>query len=480
MDNQEFRKYAHQVADWMADYIENVEELPVKSLVKPGEIFGQIPASPPKKSESMETIIDDVNRIILPGITQWQSPNFFAYFPANSSYPSVLAEMMTATMGAQCMVWETSPAAAELEEKVMCWLKEMTGIPAEFEGVIQDSASTSTLVAILSAREKYSSFAINEKGIQSANFRIYCSSEAHSSVEKAVKISGIGSENLRKIAIDEALALNPLKLEEIIKQDIKAGLIPICVVAAVGATGTCAMDPVKEISAICRKYNIWLHIDAAYAGSAMVLPEHRYLIEGIENADSYVFNPHKWLFTNFDCSAYFVRDKETLIKTFEILPEYLKTRPDSIVNNYRDWGVQLGRRFRALKLWFVIREMGTEEIKTKISNHILWANELALQIKQSKEFRLFEPQHLALICFSFCPDGMNEIPKINALNLNFLHHLNSSGKLYLSHTKIRGQVYLRMQIGQTSVSREHVQKAWSFIQTESVKYMESYGTLEPK
>jgi aromatic-L-amino-acid decarboxylase len=471
MDNKEFRRHAHQLADWMADFLETIEERPVKSLVKPGEIFKQLKDSPPLKSENMESIIDDVNRIILPGITNWQSPNFFAYFPANSSYPSVLAEMMTATMGAQCMVWETSPAAAELEEMVMNWLKKMTGIPDSFEGVIQDSASTSTLVAILSAREKKSSFSINDKGFGVQKHSIYCSSEAHSSVEKAVKISGIGRENLRKIEVDAALGMKAAALEESIQHDIRNGFIPTCVVAAVGTTGTVAMDPVKAIAEICQKYDIWLHIDAAYAGTAMVLPEYRYLIDGIESADSYVFNPHKWMFTNFDCSAYFVKDKETLIKTFEILPEYLKTRPDAEVNNYRDWGIQLGRRFRALKLWFVIREMGVDGIKKKISDHILWAGELADQIKKTKGFLLYEPQNLALVCFSISPEKETGKDEMNTLNLNFLHHLNSSGKVYLSHTKVNGKVFLRMQIGQTTVTRDHVQKAWDFIRNESVKYL---------
>jgi aromatic-L-amino-acid decarboxylase len=474
MNSQEFRKYVHQVADWMADFLQNIEERPVKSLVSPGEIFHQLPDSPPSKSESMESILDDVNRIIMPGITNWQSPDFFAYFPANSSYPSVLAEMMTATMGAQCMIWETCPAAAELEEKVMNWLKDMTGIPDGFEGVIQDSASTSTLVAIVSARENKSGFTVNDKGFEKSTYRVYCSSEAHSSVEKAVKIAGIGCENLRKIEVDNQLAMNPMRLEEAILCDIRDGLVPTCVVAAVGTTGTCAIDPVKTIALICRKYNIWLHIDAAYAGSAMVLPEYRHLLSGIEEADSYVFNPHKWMFTNFDCSAYFVRDKEALIKTFEILPEYLKTRPDSLVNNYRDWGIQLGRRFRALKLWFVIREMGVEGIQKIISDHIRWAHELASQIKQTLGFQLLEPQNLALVCFNIFPGGVTELEEINRANLEFLHRLNSSGKLYLSHTKVNGKVFLRMQIGQTSVTREHVQKAWEFIKIEA----NNYGTVD--
>jgi len=471
MDNKEFRKQAHRVADWMADYLEDIDAKHVKSPVKPGEIYNQLPASPPPKSESMETILGDVDRIILPGITNWQSPNFFAYFPANSSYPSVLAEMMTATLGAQCMVWETSPAAAELEEMVMNWLKEMTGLPKNFHGVIQDSASSSTLAAILTAREQKSGFLINDKGFEKNTFRVYCSSEAHSSVEKAVKISGIGRQNLRKIEVNDDLSLNPLKLEEAIKLDIRDGLVPVCVIAAIGTTGTAAIDPLKQIADICQKYKIWLHVDAAYAGSAMIIPELRYMLDGISKADSYVFNPHKWMFTNFDCSAYFVKDKECLIRTFEILPEYLKTRADSEVNNYRDWGVQLGRRFRALKLWFVIREMGVEGIREKIAAHIQWAAELAGEIRNTKGFILYEPQNFALVCFAISKPGSSDKESENKMNLDFLHHLNSSGKLYLSHTKVRGKVFLRMQIGQTSVTREHVQKAWHFIQSESVKYL---------
>jgi aromatic-L-amino-acid decarboxylase len=286
-----------------------------------------------------------------------------------------------------------------------------------------------------------------------------------------VKIAGIGKDNLRKIEVDNQQSMNPDKLEDAILLDIQSGLVPTCVVAAVGTTGTCAMDPVKRIASICRKYDIWLHIDAAYAGSAMVLPEYRHFLSGIEEADSYVFNPHKWMFTNFDCSAYFVKDKEILIKTFEILPEYLKTRPDSQVNNYRDWGIQLGRRFRALKLWFVIREMGVEGIREKISNHILWAGELASLIKQTAGFKLYEPQNLALVCFSIIPGGVTESGEINRLNLDFLHHLNSSGKIYLSHTKVNGNVLLRMQIGQTSVTREHVMRAWDFIRTGANNFL---------
>ncbi len=467
MNSQDFRKYAHQMADWMADYLEGIEERPVKSLVSPGDIYRRIPDHPPVSSESVESVIEDVNRIILPGITHWQSPNFFAYFPANSSYPSVLAEMMTSVIGAQCMVWETSPAAAELEEKVMNWLKEMTGLPSSFQGVIQDSASTSTLVAVLTAREKAGNFSVNEKGFGNDRFTVYCSREAHSSVDKAVRIAGIGKNNLRKVGVRDDLSMDAAELERLISEDIGKGFKPVCVVAAVGTTGTAAVDPVREISDVCRKYGIWLHIDAAYAGTALVLERYRTLIRGIEDADSFVFNPHKWMFTNFDCSAYFVKDRESLIRTFEILPEYLKTRPDSQVNNYRDWGIQLGRRFRALKLWFVIREMGTEGIKQKVASHIEWAGELASLIEKEEGFILLRPQNFALVCFTLVPKGNPAEDEVNRINMDFLHRLNTSGKLYLSHTKVKGRVFLRMQIGQTSVSREHIEKAWMFIRSEA-------------
>jgi len=467
MDIKEFRTYAHKLADWMADYLENIGSLPVKSLVSPGQIYSQIPDSPPLNGEPMDVIMKDLDEIILPGISHWQSPNFFAYFPANSSYPSVLAEMIISAIGAQGMVWETSPSATELEEKVMNWLKEMIGIPPAFQGVIQDTGSTSVLVSLVTAREKQSSFRINDNGFSQNNMRLYCSTEAHSSVEKAAKIAGFGRKNLIKIQVDDNLSMIPSKLEEAILHDLQNGFIPTCVVTALGSTGTCAFDPLKQIAGICQRYSIWNHVDAAYAGSALVLPEYHHLIDGIENVDSFTFNPHKWMFTNFDCSAYFIKDKEALIRTFEILPEYLKTKADHVVNNYRDWGIQLGRRFRALKLWFVIREMGVREMQERISNHINWSRELAWEIKNTPGFQLHEPQNLALVCFRLNPEKKMNVEEINQLNQKFLQHLNNSGKLYLSHTKVRGNIILRMSIGQTYVTKAHVKNAWKFICEES-------------
>ncbi|MHC1778411.1 MAG: aspartate aminotransferase family protein [Lentimicrobium sp.] len=460
----DFRAEAHKVADRIADYFEQVEYYPVKSQVRPGEIFGQLPLLPPESATGMDDIMADFEKIIMPGITHWQHPNFYAFFPANSSYPSVLAEMLTAALGQQGMIWETSPAAAELEERVMEWLKEMCGLPENWTGVIQDTASASTLAALLTAREKATDFRINEDGFHEKNkLRIYCSSETHSSIEKAVKIAGLGRKNLVKIAVDRDFALIPEALSEAIERDIAAGLIPVCVVATIGTTGSTAVDPIRGIGEICRKHNIWFHIDAAFAGTAMVLPEMRHFAEGLELADSYVFNPHKWMFTNFDCSAYFVRDPEMLIRTFEILPEYLKTKTRGQVNDYRDWGVALGRRFRALKLWFVIRSFGVEEIRNKVRKHIELAHWVAEEIEKSSDFELLAPVLFSLVCFRYRPAGIDGPDELNVINERLLNKLNGSGLVYLTHTKLNGKYSLRMVIAQTNTEALHVEKAWDLI-----------------
>ncbi|MBN1997044.1 aminotransferase class V-fold PLP-dependent enzyme [candidate division KSB1 bacterium] len=465
MDSKSFRENAHRVVDWMADYLENVEKFPVKSQVAPREIFDRLPAEAPQEGESFDTIMEDFTTLIVPGITHWQSPKFFAYFPANSSYPSVLAEMLTSTLAAQCMIWDTSPAAAELEEKVLNWLKTMLGLPQSWNGAIQDSASSATLVAVLTAREKYSLYNINEHGFKGHdNYRIYCSTETHSSVEKAVKIAGLGRSNLVKIDVDHQLAMVPEKLKEAIERDIDEGNRPICVVAALGTTGTVAVDPLHELADICHKYNVWLHVDAAYAGSALILPEYRWMIDGIDSVDSFVFNPHKWLFTNFDCSAYFVRDKEALLQTFEILPEYLKTASRGQVNDYRDWGVQLGRRFRALKLWFVIREYGVKGLQATLKHHIHIAREMENAVLEHPDFELMTQRMLNVICFRYHPRECNDIDFLNKMNEKILQRVNKSGKAFLTHTKVRGQYTIRMVIGQTRVEKRHVTETWELLQ----------------
>lgn len=465
LNSTDFRKMAHQIADWMADYLENVEHYPVKSQVQPREIYEELPSLMPTNGENFQEILKDFQEVLMKGITHWQSPNFFAYFPANSSYESVLAEMITATLGAQCMVWETSPAAAELEEKMMEWLKTACGLPENWHGVIQDTASSATLCALLSAREAYSNFQINQKGFEGyTNFRIYTSQQTHSSIEKAVKIAGFGKESLVYLPVDEKFALIPDALEKAIEEDLKNGKIPLCVIASIGTTGSTAIDPLEKITIITQKYKVWLHVDAAYAGTATLLPEYRFMIKGLEHADSYVFNPHKWMMVNFDCTAYYVKSKEILIRTFEILPEYLKTQADSQVNNYRDWGIPLGRRFRALKLWFVLRSYGLRDIQKKLREQIQLAQDLKRKIEQNPHFEILAPVHLNLICFRYKPHESISEEILNQINADLLQRINASGKAYLSHTKLNGKYTIRMVIGQTYVLQKHVENTWELIQ----------------
>jgi aromatic-L-amino-acid decarboxylase len=467
MTPDEFRKHAHELVEWMAEYMEHIENYPVKSVVKPGDIFNKIPDAPPSDPESFSALMKDFEEIIMPGITHWQSPNFFAYFPANTSPPSILAEMLTSALSAQCMIWETSPAAAELEERMMIWLRDLIGLPPGFEGVIQDTASTSTLAAIITAREKISRFAVNEEGFKNAGtLRVYCSGQTHSSVEKAVKIAGIGRKNLIKVAVNENYSMNPGKLREAINEDKKNGFIPCCVIVTLGTTGTASVDPLRAIGEICRENDIWLHVDAAMGGTALILPEFQWMLDGREYIDSFVFNPHKWMFTSFDCSAFFIRDTESLIRTFEILPEYLKTRTRGKVNDYRDWGIPLGRRFRALKLWSVIRSYGTNGLRDKIRYHISLASRLAENISAEPDFELLAPVSLNVVCFRYRPSVITE-DKLNSANELLNHTLNDTGRIFLSHTMLNGRYTLRMVTGQTNVTLDHVEKAWDLIREKA-------------
>lgn len=468
MDNNEFRNQAHQLVDWMADYFEEVEDFPVKPDVQPGDIKKQLPDEPPQESESFDKQFEDFQNIIMPGMTHWESPNFMGYFPANKSYPSVLAEMLTATLGAQCMSWLTSPAATELEEQVMEWLRKAVGLPEPFTGVIQSTASTSTLCALLMAREQITDFEVNELGFpQDKTFTVYCSSETHSSIEKDVKITGFGRQNLRKIPVDENYAIKPDVLEETIREDLENGFTPTAVVATIGTTGSTAIDPLQKIGEICSKYEVFLHVDAAYAGTALLLPEKRWMNEGIELADSFVFNPHKWMFTNFDCSAFYVQDEALLVRTFEIMPEYLKTPEDERVKNYRDWGIPLGRRFRALKLWFVMRSFGIEGLQEKIRQHISLAQDLKKEIQQHQHFELLAPVPLNTICFRFHPDYIDDEEKLNELNEKLLNRIQDSEKLFLTHTKLDNKYTIRIVLGNTNLEPRHVDRAWKLVKNFS-------------
>ena len=466
MEKEEFRKFGHQFINWVAEYLSEIEKFPVSSQLKPGDVRKAIPSQPPQKGESMESLFRDFQDIILPGIAHWQHPSWFAYFPGNNSPPSILAELLTAGMGALCMNWKTSPAATELEEIVLDWLRQMIGLPEGMAGVIQDTASTATLVALLTAREKATGFESNRRGL-TRPLVLYTSEEAHSSVVKGAKIAGFGSENIRYIPTDEDFAMMPSELEKAVEEDKNRGLHPVCVVATLGTTSSTAIDPMALIGKICQKHGLWLHVDAAFAGTASILPERRWMIEGTEYADSFVFNPHKWMFTNFDCSAYYVKDPSALIRTFEIHPEYLKTGVDSEVKNYRDWGIQLGRRFRALKLWFVIRFYGVEGLQKMVRDHIRLAQMFKDWVKEDGRFELMAPVNLSLVCFRL-NDGRKE-EELDKLNKEFLERINATGKVFLTHTTLRGRYVLRVAIGSRTTEERHVRAAWELMKSEAAE-----------
>ena len=468
MDKELFREFGYKFVDWVADYMNELEKFPVLSQVKPGDIRNKLPRKPPNQGEPMEKLFHDFKKIILPGITHWQHPSWFAYFPATNSPPSILAELLTAGLGAQCMIWQTSPAAAELEEVVLEWLRKMLGLPEGMAGVIQDTASTATLCALLTAREKATNFEANQEGLKKP-LVVYASEEAHSSIEKGVKIAGYGRENLRYIPTDESFAMVPSKLEETVKRDKKRGLKPTCVVATLGTTSSTAIDPLAAIGEICLRHGLWLHVDAAFAGTAAILPEKRWMLEGAENVDSFVFNPHKWMLTNFDCSAYFIKDPGALIRTFEIHPEYLKTGLDAQVKNFRDWGIQLGRRFRALKLWFVIRSYGVEGLQKMVREHIRLAQMFKGWVEEHEDFELMAPVSLSLVCFRL-NDGRDE-EALNDLNRQLLESLNQTGKVFLTHTSLREKYVLRLSIGSRTTEECHVKEAWELIKTKAAEVL---------
>jgi aromatic-L-amino-acid decarboxylase len=470
MDADAFRRHGHELVDWIAEYLTNVGELPITPDVRPGDIRRRLPPQPPEDGEPFEALFRDFRELIVPGMTHWNHPGWFAYFPCNNSPPSILAEMLTVGLGAQCMSWATSPAATELEQVTMEWLRQMLGLPAEFVGSIQDTASTATLVALLSAREHATGGVSGARGMAAAQspLTVYASREAHSSVDKGVKLAGFGLEHLRHIPVDCAFALDPAALERAILGDQQAGLTPACVVASIGTTSSTAIDPVPAVAEICRRHRIWLHVDAAYAGAAAIVPELRHRFEGMELADSLVFNPHKWLLTNFDCTAYFVRDPEALLRTFQTSPEYLRTRYDAEVVNYRDWGIQLGRKFRALKLWFVLRSYGVEGLRKMIRGHVALAQELAGWVSRRPDFELMAPVPFGLVCFRYRPEERSE-EELDALNQELMARANASRRFHLTHTRLGGRYVIRLVVGQRSTGREQVEEAWQVIQDEAAR-----------
>ena len=462
----DFRRHGHALVDWIADYYERVESFPVLSQVKPGEIRASLPAVAPAQGQSFEQILADVEKLILPGITHWQSPNFFAYFPSNASGPSILGDLLSSGLDVQGMLWATSPACTELETVVLDWLVPMLGLPEKFlssgagGGVVQDTASSASLCALLAARERATNFASNRRGCD-GKLTAYTSTQAHSSIEKAAQIAGVGRENLRLIEVDETFAMRPEALARQITQDRGHGLVPCFVTAAVGTTSSNAIDPVTEIGRICRQQNVWLHVDAAMSGTAGLCPEFRHIHDGVELADSYCFNPHKWMFTNFDCDCFWVADRKALIQTLSVLPEYLRNKAteSGAVIDYRDWQIPLGRRFRSLKLWFVIRHYGVEGLQHHVRRHVELAQEFAGWVRSDPRFEIAAPVPLNLVCFRH--RGGDEV------NQGIMDRLNRSGDLYLTHTRLNDRLTLRMCVGQTGTQRRHVERAWGRIQEEA-------------
>jgi aromatic-L-amino-acid/L-tryptophan decarboxylase len=468
MSPEEFRRHGHDVVDWIADYYSRIESFPVLSRVKPGDINASLPASAPAKAEDFDSLLKDVERLILPGVTHWQSPNFFAYFPSNASGPAILGDLLSSGLGVQGMLWATSPACTELETRVLDWLVPALGLPEKFlststgGGVIQDTASSATLCAVLASRERATGFTSNQEGCR-GKLVAYTSAQAHSSVEKAVKIAGIGRENLRLIEVDERFAMKPEALVAAIKKDLKSGLLPFFVCATVGTTSSNAIDPVPQIGKICRENNLWLHVDAAMSGTAALCPEFRYLHDGLEYADSYCFNPHKWMFTNFDCDCFYVADRKALIQTLSVLPEYLRNKAteSGAVIDYRDWQIPLGRRFRSLKLWFVLRYYGIEGLQFHIREHVRLAQGFATWIRNDERFELAAPMPLNLVCF--------RLKSGDEANQRLMDALNHSGDLYLTHTKLNDKLTLRLCVGQTNTAERHVERAWKRIQEEATR-----------
>ncbi|NLH72144.1 MAG: aspartate aminotransferase family protein [Verrucomicrobia bacterium] len=471
MTPDQFRYWGKKIVDWIADYHERVEQFPVLSTVKPGQIRAALPAHPPEHGEDFGQILQDVERVVLPGITHWQSPNFFAFFPANVSGPAILGELLSAGLGVQGMLWATSPACTELETHVLDWVVEMLELPDKFKstgpggGVIQDSASSAALCALLAARERISGFKCTRAGL-TGGLVAYASSQAHSSIEKAVGIAGLGRDNLRIIDVDDKYAMRPEALADAIRRDKASGLTPCFVCATVGTTSSNAIDPLPEVGRICRDANLWLHVDGAMAGTAAVCPEYRWIHAGLEFADSYCFNPHKWMFTNFDCDCFFVADRTTLIRALTIMPEYLRN-PASLsgaVTDYRDWQVPLGRRFRALKLWFVIRHYGVDGLRHHVRNHIQWASEFAQWVRSDPDFELVVPPPLNLVCFRHRAG--------DEFNQRLLQAINETGRVYLTHTRLSDRYTLRFCVGQTHTQRHHVERAWHLIrETASALHM---------
>jgi aromatic-L-amino-acid decarboxylase len=472
MPPEEFRQWGHEFVDWVSDFLSHPEQYPVLAQVEPGDIRSRLPASPPEEGEPMKDIFRDFRETLLPGVTHWNHPTFFAYFSITGSGPGILGELLTAALNVNAMLWRTSPSATELEEVTLDWLRQMLGLPEGLFGIIFDTASVSSLCALAAAREAVPELEVREKGlagrVESKPLRLYTSEQAHSSIEKAAILLGIGKAGICKIPVDEEFRLDPGALEGALQKDIANGQIPFCVAATVGTTSTTSIDPIPAIADICEKYSIWLHVDAAYGGSAAILPEMRWVLDGCDRADSLVVNPHKWLFTPIDFSACFCRRPDVLKQAFSLVPEYLKSAEGDAVTNFMDYGIQLGRRFRALKLWMIIRYFGARGLADRIREHIRLARALASWIDADPEYNRLAPVPFSTVCFRAEPQGVEE-KDFDSFNERLLEAVNATGQVFLSHTRLRDQYCLRMAIGNLRTTEKHVRTAWDLLKREAAR-----------
>lgn len=474
MPPEEFRRWAHEVADWIADYLAEVEDFPVLAQVEPGTLRRDLPDLPPERGEGPGPILEDFRRLILPGITHWNHPSFHAYFAVTGSGPGILGEMLSAALNINAMVWRSSPAATELEEHTADWVRALLGLPAEFAGVIQDTASTSSLVALAAARHRAYPEARRDGLFGGPAGRIYASAEAHSSIEKAVMTLGMGQAGMVKIPVDAEFRMRPEALRQAVRRDREQGLRPVAVVATLGTTSTTSVDPVSEIAEVARQEGLWLHVDAAYAGAAAMVPELRHHFEGWEHADSVVFNPHKWLFTPVDCSILFMREPDTVREAFSLVPEYLRTDEQGQTTDLMDFGVALGRRFRSLKLWFVLRYFGAAGLRDRIRAHVAMARELADWIDEAQGWRRVAPVPFSTVVFRLAPEGM-EGEESDALNAALLEEVNRQGETFLSHTRLDGRICIRLAIGNLRTTRTHVERAWTLVRAAGDRLLAAGG-----
>ncbi len=461
MDPEEFRRAARRVADWTADYLRDVELFPVLSPSRPGSVRRGLPASPPEAGEAIETVLADIEELLLPATTHWQSPGFMAYFASSGSGPGILGETLAAAFNVNAMLWRTAPAATELEQVTLDWLRQMVGLPQPLFGVINDTASSSTLYALAAAREAQTDLRIRELGMagrpELPRLRYYASTEAHSSVEKAGIVLGMGRDGLRRIPVDERFRMDPVALRQAIHEDVAAGIRPFAVVATAGTTSTTSIDPIPAIAAVCEPRGLWLHVDAAYGGTAAIVPEFRWVLDGAERADSIVVNPHKWLFTPIDCSVLWTRRPDVLRGAFSIVPEYLTTADgaEQDAPNLMDYGTSLGRRMRALKLWMVIRYFGIDGLATRIREHCQYASTLAAWVEHEPDFELLAPAPLSVVCLRAHPPGLDDPGTLDALNQRIVDRVNTGGRYFLSHTRLRDAYAIRVAFGNLRQEQRH-------------------------